>query len=393
MAAIVSLVLISPILTAQERWLSLEEPRQPELVAALSATPSDLLRTPVNRLACLNPASWFLVPEELTAAAAEQQLRPPRPDLPIGASLPAYLLAAIGLVLGCRSNRSSLPAERQPLAGPAPSAPSLRRWTACCGALALLSFAAALGTNLEFAGFSPYRLLFEHVPFVNRIRSPFRWAALGQIAIVFLCANAWTVLQPAKLLSRLQQFAAPRIAEPLMSARRRWSPWGLVALSLTVALLTVLSFWHTWPATSRLCEVPPSARQSPSDIPDWVRWLREETTPDSSVVHLPFPAGTSPRDYLPTVSEMLSALDHQRPLANGFSGFFPAHYRHLKSLFARSVTAEGLEQLRRLGIDYAIFRTADWQQLRDHDSPAAKWEVVHADRASGVIICRLPPRP
>jgi len=53
-----------------------------------------------------------------------------------------------------------------------------------------------------------------------------------------------------------------------------------------------------------------------------------------AVAVLPFAPGSGAADFQPTTVAMMASLDHEHPLINGYSGFFPADHGTLRRALA-----------------------------------------------------------
>jgi hypothetical protein len=73
----------------------------------------------------------------------------------------------------------------------------------------------------------------------------------------------------------------------------------------------------------------------------WTRWLRDQ--PDGTIVaHVPFPGGATVWDYEIEGWRMLAQTDHRRPIANGFSSYFPEGYVEFQLGMAEQFPEQGL---------------------------------------------------
>jgi hypothetical protein len=140
--------------------------------------------------------------------------------------------------------------------------------------------------HLEVGGWRPYGTLRAHVPGFDEVRSPYRAAALVQVALVPLAALGVTRL-----------------------GRSRSS----VAVVVTVCVALAA-------AAENLSRTP--LVRVESDGTPVVAWLKS-LPPGTAVAHVPFPAGVHVSDYELEARRMLAQTAHHKPLVNGYSGYFP----------------------------------------------------------------------
>ena len=198
-----------------------------------------------------------------SAPAGEQRLFP---------GTAVLLLALFGLVVAVR--------------GPT------RRWAWWFAGLAVGAAVLALGTAVDPV--APFSALRDWVPGFDRLRSPFRFAVVAQVALVLLAGFG-------------------------LDALWRWRR----ALGHVVAIGIVgLGLLEVAALPARMTPVPDVA-----DF-DWVRWL--DTHPGGGVALVPFPPTGDYVDDEPTTIGMLAGLEFHHPLLNGYSGFFPPGYDSLR---------------------------------------------------------------
>ncbi len=250
-------------------------------------------------------------PEAWTKMPATNVLRRRPPDRTAYALFPGagvLLLVGVGCGYGLRRRR-------------------LRRWTLYCLLAALgcvlLSFGplvrdAPLGVVLV----APYRLLHAVYPGLRFARNLWRF---GGVAQVFLAALAGLGLAAC------------------------WER-GRAALGVPVALVVAVELLAAPIPLLDLAE-------KPTDL-SWVRWLRA-SPPDTTIVHLPMASGMSPDDFERTTYWMTCQMYHARRMANGYSGWIPAHAVQLAQIMERFPDAESVGALRYLGITH-VLASEDW---------------------------------
>jgi hypothetical protein len=114
------------------------------------------------------------------------------------------------------------------------------------------------------------------------------------------------------------------------------------------------------------------------------------------VAHVPLPPGLHVSDYEMETWRMFAQIDHQRPLLNGYSGYFPSGYGMFQADMEQNFPSERLLCMMRFGMgvntlvldrSYLEERRAlfESESLRDFFSPG------YSDPK--VVIVRLSPPP
>ncbi|MGD9793776.1 MAG: hypothetical protein AB7V43_09880 [Acidimicrobiia bacterium] len=222
-----------------------------------------------------------------------------------------------------------------------------RREVRFLGAMAIIATLLALGTRLSVLGWRPYGSLVDHVLAFARMRSPFRSTAIVQIALVALASVSLESLWQRRSLVRLAMV-------------------GLVVVSLVGRDL----------GPGELVTLPET------DTP-WIDWLRAH--PGGPIVSLPAADGSNVEAFEPTTAAMLQGLEHGHALVNGYSGFFPADHRSLRNDLASFPDARSVNELRTLGVRYAVADLAWWTARRDTDARALGLTIISSGPA-GVLI-------
>ncbi len=192
---------------------------------------------------------------------------------------------------------------------------------------AVAMFLLSLGLHLDIGGWSPYSFLRNHMPGFDRLRSPFRAAAITQSLLVALASYSIAVL---------------------------WrSRWGRTAAVILVAFAALESVHWNQP-TRRVPDVAAF---------DWVQWL--DRAPPGAVAMVPFPPSGRASDYEDTTIAMLAQLEHGHPLVNGYTGFFPDEYKRLRFHMERfpETADESMHALDETVARYVVLR----DDLVDHD--------------------------
>ncbi|MEZ5942807.1 MAG: hypothetical protein R3C18_15545 [Planctomycetaceae bacterium] len=294
-AATVSLLLVGPVVWGQWRNLQLvESERGLDLVRQLSAHASDYCHSRTPRIEAFDISRW-----------GDQK----RSGWYLGAGSVLMATSIAGIVGGMwRSNR--------------------RRWTLFWMTFGLLAFAASCGPLLRWRTLAPYEWLMTWYPGLDAIRSPFRFAVFVQLALVGLSSEGLWATQC--LAESFFLPASPSENEDFVEVRQespRWQSRLGTVLSIGFPLLiAAAAFIQIWPTGLDLTNVPP---RQPNAA--WIQWIRENTAPDEILICLPFTNGTAVEHYLDSTNWMRDGFDHKRPIANGYSGFFPDHFLELRA--------------------------------------------------------------
>lgn len=272
----------------------------------------------------------------------------------LGPAMGQWLFAAIGLMYGLWQ-------------------PRWRRWTLFALGIGGLAFLMSIGPRFVMWGISPYRGLWAVVPGVAQIRSPFRFCVFVQVATTWLAVLVLQGLVPK--LDGVRHITTWRMRLVLIGA---WLPALLAATFLIAETRPVNRRNYTWPTT---------------EWPQWVEYLRDETTPETTVVCLPFVNGTSIHEYEEVTQWMAWGMGHHRRMVNGYSGYFPDPYLYFKGALAR-FPATGADMLVDKKIDLAIIdRRRIPPEHIVHTEPTSTWEWLYSDDVALIDIYRIQPPP
>jgi hypothetical protein len=88
---------------------------------------------------------------------------------------------------------------------------------------------------------------------------------------------------------------------------------------------------------------------------------------------------------------MLQALEYGKPLANGYSGFFPPAYLHLREATQTFPDDSSLRELRDVGVTFLVVdrRQKLPDRLADVPNRLEGWRMVFADDA--VLVYQRAP--
>ncbi len=193
-----------------------------------------------------------------------------------------------------------------------------RKTTTAATATAALMFIVSFGLRIRIGWFAPYAWLRDHAPGFDRLRSPFRAAALTQVVLVILSAVA---------------------------IRWLWDQRTARVIAVCFVVMSVVETVHWNQPLGKVSEVTKF---------DWVVWLKDAEA--GPVVMIPFPATGSVNDYEDTTTSMLAGLEHGHPLLNGYTGLFPKDYIKLRSDMLYFPDAFDMELLANSRVRYLVMR-------------------------------------
>ncbi|MFN9720706.1 MAG: hypothetical protein ACK58L_18565 [Planctomycetota bacterium] len=229
-------------------------------------------------------------------------------------------MMAIPLVILCRS-------QKRP--GRLPDAFFLLVWTLAAGSL-------AMGIHLQFGDIRLWPILVKWIPGLAQIRSAFRFLFFYQIGILLLAALA---------------------LDTLSGGLRRTSRWCSLCAVLYVVGLGLLAF-EICPSPLRTVRV-----SADSETLAWIRKLSGLATKNRSVLILPYARSSEVEDFEETTRWMLSMVDTDLKMVNGYSGFFPrSHFEWQSFLKSRPAPWQLAERMRQHQVDVVVAGDPDFQQ-------------------------------
>lgn len=203
-------------------------------------------------------------------------------------------LGLVGAVLGMRRRRR-------------------RRWALFLVSTIVLSALLAMGPNLEFGHIQPWWIFADWIPGIAKVRNVFRFAYLTQMAMIVL-----SIMGLAEL----------RVYLLVMGLRSRKAAMIVISVAC-VALIEV-----------------PSPKVIAAGVPDlemhqeWASFVKERCLDGTGILCLPLPAAMTADDFDFTARWMYIGTLHGVPMANGYSGFFPAEYLQLQN----TINNEGISE-------------------------------------------------
>jgi hypothetical protein len=203
-----------------------------------------------------------------------------------------------------------------------------------------LAFLASLGLNIHLGDWRPYRLLWQHVPGFQHLRSPFRFAVWFQAGLALFAA-----------------FAVDR----WWISKQRW----LAAGALCLAALEI------FPGPARLAPMPPAVDLSAVEAP---------------AIFLPYVQGSSASAYTQTTAWMLQAQPSRLTLVNGYSGYFPPQNSFLKAALAGFPDEESRQALIEIKVSSILVGRDWWQARLDEIGTAAAPDWLRSSGEAGEFL-------
>ncbi|MCA8995339.1 MAG: hypothetical protein KDA80_00065 [Planctomycetaceae bacterium] len=235
-------------------------------------------------------------------------------------------------------------------------------WTVFLLAFSTAALTLSCGTHFEVWGWSPFVSLREWCPGVGYLRTPFRFAIFVQWGVTCLAAEG---------VATLWEWTA------------RFQTWGLRISRSMVVLLPVLAIVETWPLPSRMTSPPDPTRNE-----NWMTWIREETEPYESLIHFPFAKDSSVASYEFTAEQMTLAFNYDRPLVNGYSGFFPDSHFLTKQAAVDFPGDFSEEAILWTGASYAVVHLKECEEWQ-REAFLKRTPLFH-DQKAQVVIFPLP---
>ena len=244
-----------------------------------------------------------------------------------------------------------------------------RRFLVFLTLMILTSGLLALGPNLNVFGFQLWNFMARFVPGLGQVRSVFRFAYMTQMATILLFVFGVREIRIAMLGWRRKRRAASdkknSVKSETASNGQQTTAWqggslrtefvssqGIAALTSGLLMLGLL-------------ETPPPENES-MRVPDfqehqlWTAFVRDNTPDGKAVASLPMAIHGRDREFQITTEWMYLAILHEKPLLDGFSGFFPKAHRDLRNTIASSgITPEILQQFSVLGAHFLVVRESD----------------------------------
>ena len=192
----------------------------------------------------------------------------------------------------------------------------------------------SMGFHLSILGWRPYEMIFEHIPGFERLRSPFRFSVVVQVALLVV---------------------APLTLHALWQWRRSLGR----ALAIAVTVLAVVETGSIGRSATQARGFAQLATTRVPDVAtyDWVKFLRRSEA--GTVAMVPFAARGSAGHFADTTVAMSAALEHGHPLANGYTGLFPTDFDPLWRAMDDVASRCGVQQLQARGVRYLVI-AHDW---------------------------------
>jgi len=369
---VLSVLLLAPVVAVQLRVSREHEwQRDPFQVRDLSAEWGDY-----------TAAAWpQLLPLRDFADEARRDLWPLSPGYL------KLLLAAVGLAGGLIIRR-------------------FRWWTAACATMLVFALVLSQGPKFRIGSVQPYQWFVTWYPGFAAVRNVFRFAVFVQLMVALLAVGGLVVLAmgferyrntdnhkatrgrpqdsgdfgPHSFSSGAPESEGEGVLRSTLRAgQRNLSSWTIVLIGCVAAL-------EIRPPRQNLYEVPPVETQRA-----WIEWMREKTAPEDVIVCVPFVRGSNAAAYQQTTLWMHWGMSHRRPMAGGYSGFFPEPFYELKKAMRNFPDEESLVLLRKRGVRYCVVKRSHWREIELQRWPAAFPQLtpVFTDDTAQVDIFRL----
>jgi hypothetical protein len=180
----------------------------------------------------------------------------------------------------------------------------------------------------------------------------------------------------------VQVFVVSLSGFALAAAVRRWGRSGRVA----VVVILVAAILEVTIRPLPLYEFPRDQMEQ-----QWIPWLADR--PHGAVAMVPFAASHEPWAYQPVVVGMIQALDFDKPLINGYSGFLPSRYWSLRNLMLHFPDDRSLDRLRAAGTAYLVV-DARWLDRDRHAVIVDDGSIpVYQDLDKVIYAFRAAPGP
>lgn len=256
-----------------------------------------------------------------------------------------------------------------------------RRFLVFLTLMILTSGLLALGPNLNLFGIHPWNYLARFVPGLGQVRNVFRFAYLTQMATILLCVFGVREIRIAMLGWRRKGRSSDNDKSPASSANaacaepaarptliKRLGPRPISALTSGLLLLGLL---ETPPPENESMNVP-----ALQDHQLWTAFVRDNTPTGKAVATLPMAIHGRDREFQVTTEWMYLGILHQKPLLDGFSGFFPKTHRDLRRMIATSgITPEVLQRFAELGAHFLLVRDSDSFSEEQSLGDPKKWSL------------------
>lgn len=244
-----------------------------------------------------------------------------------------------------------------------------RRWALFLVLTVASAVAFSLGLNFELFGWQPWQSLSENLPGFSQVRNVFRFVWLVQISIVLLATEGL-----AAVLAICQRRVPASLVKP--------------ALAIFVVIPGALLAAEVWPETAQRGGAPDVRRHR-----GWTHFIRDNRTADRPIVCLPFASGNSIADFDVTTRWMLYSLEHDAPMLNGYSGFFPKSYFEIRNFVnAEFPSAEILKRFDKLDVEFVVVARKYCDPERLLGVSNNMLQLVYED-AVGVDVYRMDSSP
>lgn len=250
---------------------------------------------------------------------------------------------------------------------------SRRQWVLFMVLTAATAFAFSQGPRLSLGAITgdwkPWLFLSEYVPGFNQVRSAYRFAWFVQMAIILLSIEGLVAIN----------------AFVQMVCKASWRNAATCCLLVVPGVILAVEVLPE-PAVRGGVPIVESHR-------NWIEFVKDNVAADQSIVCIPFASGTKVTDYLTSVQWMHFGLEHDVPMVNGYSGFFPQRVLDLRNRINKSFpSGELLDEFAELDVDLLVVMRKKVEPARMLATKSAKHRLVLLlEDPSGVDVYRLAP--
>lgn len=225
--------------------------------------------------------------------------------------------------------------------------------------LAVAAFVLSVLPRIDPGAASPWSLLRAAVPGLDQVRSVWRAGVIVQLVLTLGAAlgvhaliTGWAAREPRRALRRAG-----------------------------VAILALLAIVELWPRGQGFYAPPSLAAWQP-----FTDWVEREVAPEAPLLHLPMARGFSAEAFESEARHMYLGTAHGRPLANGYSSYWPRAYNQLRSALADFPGPRSLAAIEAAGIRVLIIERT-WLTERERPMPAS-WTLAFENDAVQVFRAR-----
>ncbi len=223
----------------------------------------------------------------------------------------------------------------------------------------LVAATLSMGIHLQFGDTRLWPILVNWIPGLGQIRSVFRFLYFYQIGILLLASIALDTLSRVLGKSNHGRYIFP---------------------ALYIVGLGVLAFEVCPP------RLKPVSVTADADTLAWIRQVKDLSTPNRSVLVLPYARTSEVEDFEQTTRWMVSIMESDLRMVNGYSGFFPrSHYEWQAFLNSKPTPWQLAERMRQHQVDVVVATDPEFQSSLSEPAVAGLMFDEIAVRDSSVV--------